>query len=71
MSIKSHDLRTLEDMEAAKPRFGDTVIVIDPESLDYGNVGMITEHDTGYRNCKVMFRKGYTLWHHEKDLYAI
>lgn len=62
MSIESHDLRVLEDMEAMKPQLGDTVI------LKNGEVGKITEFDNTGRPYHITFRSGAKQWVWLRDI---
>lgn len=74
MSIEAHDMRTLEDMEAGKPSFGDTVVV-KWEALSVanaGDIGKVVEFDDrGGRTVKVTLRSGGSLWFRPEDIYVI
>lgn len=67
MSFESHDLRTLEDMEAGKPEWADTVI-----ETSSGDIGRVVELDTdSILTHRVIFRDGRDTWHKADELYVI
>ena len=66
MSIESHDMRTLEDLEAGRPKFGDTVI-----EIATGDIGKVVELDNQGRTHRVLYRTGKEIWHDEQELWVI
>ena len=66
MSIESHDMRTLEDMEAGKAEFADTVI-----EIATGDIGKVVQLDNHGRTHRVIYRNGADVWHFPNELYVV